>query len=203
MNSQTTKVLALRFDLLPENLKKKCADELSGQIRKKFNTHLSTGFLGTPHLLHALSENGHRDLAWELLEQTTFPSWLYSVENGATTIWEHWDSWTPENGFKDPKMNSFNHYAYGAVADWMYENAAGIKIDESKPAFEHIVFAPLTDERLSYVKASIESRHGKVAASWKRENGTVSYEFTVPAGSTATVMLNGTSTEIGEGTHSF
>ena len=127
--TQTGMVLALRFNILPEKLRKDCAAKLADLIRGKFNTHLSTGFLGTPHLLHALSENGYRDLAWELLEQTTFPSWLFPVVNGATTVWEHWDSWTPEKGFKDPKMNSFNHYAYGAVLDWIIGDAAGISPD--------------------------------------------------------------------------
>ena len=187
LNSQTTKVLALRFDLLPENLKKKCADELSGQIRKKFNTHLSTGFLGTPHLLHALSENGHRDLAWELLEQTTFPSWLYSVENGATTIWEHWDSWTPENGFKDPKMNSFNHYAYGAVLDWIMKDAAGISYDFNVD--------PHPGGTLSYMEATYRG----LKVRWEKANKQYRCFISVPPGISAKFR----NTPLSPGEHEF
>ena len=129
METQTAFAHALCFDLLSPEEKTDAVNALVKHIREKRNTHLATGFLGTPYLLHALSNNGHADLAWELLEQTTYPSWLFPVINGATTMWEHWDSWTPERGFKNPKMNSFNHYAYGAVLDWIAGFAAGIKPD--------------------------------------------------------------------------
>ena len=129
MVSQTAFAHALHFNLLEKEQIPSAVDALVRHIREKSNTHLATGFLGTPYLLHALSGHGHADLAWELLEQTTYPSWLFPVLNGATTMWEHWDSWTPERGFKDPNMNSFNHYAYGAVLDWIIGFAAGIKPD--------------------------------------------------------------------------
>ena len=129
MVSQTAFAHALHFNLLEKEQIPSAVDALVRHIREKNNTHLATGFLGTPYLLHALSGHGHADLAWELLEQTTYPSWLFPVINGATTMWEHWDSWTPERGFKDPNMNSFNHYAYGAVLDWIIGFAAGIKPD--------------------------------------------------------------------------
>ncbi|MBR7107468.1 MAG: family 78 glycoside hydrolase catalytic domain [Lentisphaeria bacterium] len=129
MVSQTAFAHAICFGLLEDEQLPGVVDALVKHIREKRNTHLATGFLGTPYLLHALSRHGHAALAWELLEQTTYPSWFFPVLNGATTMWEHWDSWTPERGFKDPKMNSFNHYAYGAVLDWIVGFAAGIKPD--------------------------------------------------------------------------
>ena len=170
LNSQTAKVLALRFELLPENLKPGCAAELSHDIREKFNTHLSTGFLGTPQLLHALSENGYRELAWELLEQKTFPSWLFPVLNGATTVWEHWDSWTPENGFKNPEMNSFNHYAYGAVLDWIIKDAAGISPDFN--------IDPHPGGTLTHMEVSYRG----LKVRWEKENGKYHCFLSVPDG---------------------
>lgn len=165
--------------------------------------HLKTGFVGTPYLLHALSDNGYTETAYSLLLREEYPSWLFSVKMGATTIWEHWDGMREDGSMWSTSMNSFNHYAYGSVADWLYGDAAGIKIDESKPAFEHIIFAPLTDSRLDFVKASIESRHGTVKSEWKRENGKVTYSFTIPEGCTATVVLGGKETEIEAGTRVF
>lgn len=162
--------------------------------------HLKTGFVGTPYLLHALSDNGYTKTAYDLLLREEYPSWLFSVKMGATTIWEHWDGMREDGTMWSDSMNSFNHYAYGSVADWLYGDAAGIKIDEAKPGFEHIIFAPLTDDRLDYVKASIESRHGAVKSEWKRENGKITYLFTVPEDCTATVMIDGKETEINAGT---
>ena len=165
--------------------------------------HLKTGFVGTPYLLHALSDNGYAKTAYDLLLREAYPGWLFSVKMGATTIWEHWDSMREDGTMWSTSMNSFNHYAYGSVADWLYGDAAGIRIDEENPAFRHIVFAPLTDNRLTYVKASIESRYGLVKSEWKKENGTVEYTFTVPEGCTATVILHGKATEITAGEHIF
>ncbi|MBQ8209448.1 MAG: family 78 glycoside hydrolase catalytic domain [Clostridia bacterium] len=197
--TQTACVLACHFgisDNIPETAKQ--LNELVTECG-----HLKTGFVGTPYLLHALSDNGYTKTAYDILLREEYPSWLFSVKMGATTIWEHWDSMREDGSMWSTSMNSFNHYAYGSVADWLYGDAAGIKIDESKPAFEHIIFAPVTDERLDYVKASIESRHGAVKAEWKRENGVVTYTFTVPEGCTATVVLNGKETEISAGEHRF
>lgn len=197
--TQTACVLAVHFgisDNIPETAKQ--LNELVTECG-----HLKTGFVGTPYLLHALSDNGYTETAYDLLLREEYPSWLFSVKMGATTIWEHWDSMREDGSMWSTSMNSFNHYAYGSVADWLYGDAAGIKIDESKPAFEHIVFAPLTDSRLTYVKASVESRKGLVKSEWKTENGVTEYEFTVPEGASATVILNGVSTEIGAGVHKF
>ncbi len=161
--------------------------------------HLKTGFVGTPYLLHALSDNGYSETAYSLLLREEYPSWLFSVRMGATTIWEHWDSVREDGTMWSTSMNSFNHYAYGSVADWLYGDAAGIKLDENRPGFEHVIFAPLTDSRLSYVKASIDSRKGLVKSEWKTENGKTIYTFTVPEGVDATVILGGEETKIGAG----
>ena len=197
--TQTAAVLALHFGIT-EN-----AAETAKQLNDLVTEcgHLKTGFVGTPYLLHALSDNGYAETAYSLLLREEYPSWLFSVKMGATTIWEHWDSIREDGTMWSTSMNSFNHYAYGSVADWLYGDAAGIKIDESKPAFEHIVFAPLTDGRLTYVKASIESRKGLVKSEWRTADGKTEYEFTVPEGATATVILGGKETEIGAGVHKF
>ena len=197
--TQTAAVLALHFGITDN------AAETAKQLNELVTEcgHLKTGFVGTPYLLHALSDNGYAETAYSLLLREEYPSWLFSVKMGATTIWEHWDSVREDGTMWSTSMNSFNHYAYGSVADWLYGDAAGIKIDESKPAFEHIVFAPVTDGRLTYVKAAIESRKGLVKSEWKTENGKTTYEFTVPEGASATVILNGEKTEIGAGVHNF
>lgn len=197
--TQTACVLAVHFGI---------SDDIA-ETAKQLNElvtecgHLKTGFVGTPYLLHALSDNGYTKTAYDLLLREEYPSWLFSVKMGATTIWEHWDSQREDGSVWSTSMNSFNHYAYGSVADWMYGDAAGIKIDESKPAFEHIVFAPLTDDRLTFVRASIESRKGTVKSSWKRENGKITYEFTVPEGATATALIGGKSHELTAGAFEF
>ncbi len=197
--TQTACVLAVHFGI-SDNIA-----ETAKQLNELVTEcgHLKTGFVGTPYLLHALSDNGYTETAYSLLLREEYPSWLFSVKMGATTIWEHWDSVREDGTMWDTSMNSFNHYAYGSVADWLYGDAAGIKIDESKPAFEHIVFAPLTDGRLTYVKAAIETRKGLVKSEWKTENGKTEYEFTVPEGASATVILDGKSTDIGAGVHKF
>ena len=197
--TQTAAVLALHFGITDN------AAETAKQLNDLVTEcgHLKTGFVGTPYLLHALSDNGYAETAYSLLLREEYPSWLFSVKMGATTIWEHWDSIREDGTMWSTSMNSFNHYAYGSVADWLYGDAAGIKIDDSKPAFEHIVFAPVTDGRLTYVKASIDTRKGLVKSEWKTENGKTEYEFTVPEGAVATVILNGTETEVGAGVHKF
>ena len=197
--TQTACVLAVYFgisDDIPETAKQ--LNELVTECG-----HLKTGFVGTPYLLHALSENGYVKTAYDLILREEYPSWLFSVKMGATTVWEHWDGMREDGTMWSTSMNSFNHYAYGSVADWLYGKAAGINTDESEPAFRHIIFEPLTDGRLSYVKASIETRNGTVRSEWKTENGMTTYVFTVPEGCTATVILGGEKTEVGAGEHIF
>lgn len=138
-NSQTSYVLSLMFNLLPDDLRAKSAQFLVNDIRSR-NTHLSTGFLGTPYLCHVLSDNGFVDVAYDLLLQKTFPSWLYPVTQGATTIWERWDGQRPDGTFQDKGMNSFNHYAYGAIGDWMYRISAGL--DTKSAGYRHLLLKP-------------------------------------------------------------
>lgn len=197
--TQTACVLAAHFGISPDV--SQTAAQLNSLVKEC--GHLKTGFVGTPYLLHVLSDNGYIETAYDLLLREEYPSWLYPVKMGATTIWEHWDSIKEDGSMWDISMNSFNHYAYGSVADWLYGDAAGIKLDEAAPGFKHIIFEPLTDGRLSYVKASIETRYGTAGSEWKSENGVVTYIFTVPDGCTATVILGGEKYEIGAGTHTY
>lgn len=197
--TQTACILAAHFGISPDIAQ--TAAQLNSLV--KSCGHLKTGFVGTPYLLHVLSDNGYTETAYDLLLREEYPSWLFSVKMGATTVWEHWDSMREDGTMWETFMNSFNHYAYGSVADWMYGDAAGIKLDEAAPAFKHIIFAPLTDKRLTYVKASVESRFGTVRSEWKTENGKTEYTFTVPENCTATVILGGEKAEIGAGTHTF
>ncbi len=197
--TQTACVLAVHFGI-SDNI-----PETAAQLNELVTEcgHLKTGFVGTPYLLHALSDNGYAETAYSILLREEYPSWLFSVKMGATTIWEHWDSLREDGSMWSTSMNSFNHYAYGSVADWLYGKAAGIQTDEAAPAFKHIIFAPLTDSRLEWLEAAIETENGKVGAGWKKIDGAVEYEFTVPEGSTATVILGADKTEIGAGTHKF
>jgi alpha-L-rhamnosidase len=165
-NSQTSYVLALMFNLLPDNLNEKAAKLLVDDIRSRQN-HLSTGFIGTPYLCHVLSSNGYTDVAYDLLLQETYPSWLYPVKMGATTIWERWDGQKTDSTFQDPGMNSFNHYAFGAIGDWMYRVSAGI--ETKGPGYKHIVIQPHPSKKLTYSKASFESSYGTIASGWERK----------------------------------
>jgi alpha-L-rhamnosidase len=185
-NSQTSYVLALMFNLLPENLTGKAAQFLVNDIKSRRN-HLSTGFLGTPYLCHVLTGNGYTDVAYDLLLQETYPSWLYPVKMGATTIWERWDGQKTDSTFQDPGMNSFNHYAYGAIGDWMYRVSAGI--ETGKPGYRHILIQPHPFSKLSYSKASFESEYGTIASGWERKDGKIIVTVRIPANTTATVKL--------------
>ncbi len=184
--SQTGYVLALMFDLIPENLKANAAGYLAQDIRERDN-HLSTGFLGTPYLCHVLSDNGYTDLAYSLLLQKTFPSWLYPVRMGATTIWERWDGQKTDSTFQDVGMNSFNHYAYGAIGDWMYRVVAGIELAE--PGYKKIRFQPRPNKSLSFASANLNSPYGEIRSGWERKTDSLVYTFTVPPNTTAVIVL--------------
>lgn len=199
-DTQTANALVIAFDL-SEN-PQPFGDRLAQLIRENGNK-LKTGFIGTPLLLHALTKRGYGDVAYSLLLQEEFPSWLYSVNQGATTIWEHWDGINDHGKIWDKSMNSFNHYALGSVGDWMYEVMAGIKIDETAPAFRSIILQPLADERLDYVEASVETAFGTVCSSWHHENGGVKYCFTVPQGATAEIRLKTTVQTVSAGNYEF
>lgn len=194
--TQTEHALALYFNLAAD--KQKTANRLAKMVVENGNK-LTTGFVGTPYLLHALSENKHADVAYNLLLQEDYPSWLYSVNQGATTIWEHWDGINDKGEMWSKEMNSFNHYAYGAVADWMYGVAAGIRIDEESPGFEHVILEPIVDKRLEFLEASIETKFGTVSSKWTIDGDKVTYEFEVP--NTATIIINGQIQKVGKGKH--
>jgi alpha-L-rhamnosidase len=184
--SQTSYILALKFGLLPEDLKEKAAKFLVDDIRNRGN-HLSTGFLGTIYICHELTDAGYTNVAYDLLLQETYPSWLYPVKMGATTIWERWDGQKTDSTFQDEGMNSFNHYAYGAIGDWMYRVSAGI--EEMKPGYKEILIQPHTTKNLSYAKASFESSYGTIASGWTRKDGKIIVHVIIPANTKATVML--------------
>jgi alpha-L-rhamnosidase len=152
---------------------------------------LSTGFLGTSIILDTLSENGMSELAYSLLLSRKFPGWLYSVEQGATTVWERWNSYTKKDGFGPVGMNSFNHYAYGCILGWMYRNIAGIAADAENPGFKTIIMAPKTDRRLGFVRASYKSAAGLIKSEWRYEGTKWIWRFTIPEGTTAKVTIPG------------
>jgi alpha-L-rhamnosidase len=185
-NSQTSYVLALMFDLLPENLREKSARFLVDDIKSRGN-RLSTGFIGTPYLCHVLSDNGYTDVAYDLLLQEAYPSWLYPVKMGATTIWERWDGQKTDSTFQDPGMNSFNHYAYGAIGDWMYRVSAGIEL--MSPGYKHISIQPHPSKKLTYSRASFESSYGTIASGWERKDAKIIVTVKIPANTVATIML--------------
>lgn len=185
-NSQTSYVLALQFDLLPENIREKAARFLVDDIRSRRN-HLSTGFLGTVFLCNVLTREGYSDVAYDLLLQQTYPSWLYPVKMGATTIWERWDGQKTDSTFQDAGMNSFNHYAYGAIGDWMYRVSAGI--EEKEPGFKHVLIQPHPSKKLQFSRATFESQYGKIVSSWERKDGKIKITVAIPVNTIATVML--------------
>lgn len=186
-NTQTAYVLALAFDLLPTSQRREAAARLAADVRK-FG-HLTTGFLGTPLLCQVLSDYGYLDEAYMLLNRTEYPSWLYPVTKGATTIWERWDGIRPDGTFQDAGMNSLNHYAYGAIGEWMYRVVAGIEIDPDRPGYKHVFIQPNPGGGLTWVKASEQSMYGRVASSWEIKNGRTTLMVEIPPNTSATVRL--------------
>jgi len=198
-NTQTCYCLGLYFDLLPEDKRELAGRHLVEAIRGK-KWHLSTGFIGLSYLLPTLTQTGHLDVAYRLLENDTFPSWGYSIKNGATTIWERWDGWTEEKGFQDPGMNSFNHYAFGSVGEWLFGTVAGI--DTDGPGYKRIIIRPRhgslgealdrnkpTFEGMTAARASYKSVHGRIVSDWKIEDSTFMLNVTIPVNTTATVYV--------------
>ena len=187
---QTPALFALKNNILDGAAK----EAMIGRLRENFAEHgncLQTGFLGTSILMPTLSENGMSDIAWELLFQRKNPSWIYSIDNGATTIWERWNSYMIDKGMGPKGMNSFNHYAYGVVCEWIWETAAGIASDPANPGFRHIIMKPVPDKRLGYLKAEYHSASGVIRSAWKYEGDNWIWEFSIPDGCTATVTLPG------------
>ena len=192
-------MLALYFELLDDP--RPAADMLVSLVEQC--GHLTTGFVGPMYLCHTLTKIGRTDLAYNLLLREEYPSWLYEVLRGATTVWERWNGLKPDGSFATPDMNSFNHYAYGAVCDWMFGTVAGINIDEDEPAYKHIIFKPVPDRRLGYVSASVLTRHGAVASMWEYKGDAVKYTFTVPEDCTATAYIDGGSYDLAPGTYTM
>ena len=187
---QTPALFALRNGLVEGAAR----EALIARLRENFEEHegcLQTGFLGTSILMPVLTENGMSDLAYELLFQRKNPSWLYSVDNGATTVWERWNSYMLDKGMGPRGMNSFNHYAYGVVCEWIWETAAGIAADTAQPGFRHIIMKPIPDKRLDFVKAEYKSAAGLIRSEWKYEGDRWIWNFTIPEGATASVTLPG------------
>jgi alpha-L-rhamnosidase len=185
LNTQTACILALQFDLLPDSLRPAAVAKLVSLIHQN-KDHLSTGFLGTPYLLHVLSRFGHTELAYTILNQTTMPSWLYPITKGATTIWEKWDAIKPDGTFD---TCSLNHYAYGAVGDWLYQNVAGIQY--AAPGYKKIIIHPLVGGGLSWVKSSYTCTYGKIVSNWKLDDGKLTMHVEIPKGTTAIIYVPG------------
>lgn len=185
-NSQTAYVLALAHDLLDEPFLSMAAQHLIEKIRER-NWHLSTGFVGTKDLMLVLAKIGRNDIAYRLFHNDTFPSWGFSIKHGATSIWERWDGWTPEKGFQDTIMNSFAHYSFGAVGQWMFENVGGIKSDGV--SYKKIVIKPQAGGKLTWAKVSYDSIRGLIATDWKLNKGLFELKVNIPANTTATVCI--------------
>lgn len=190
VKTQTALVLAAEFQLVSEELAesymKKLADWLSDT-----NYDLITGFVGTPYICHALTKYGQTEAAYKLLFKREYPSWLYQVTQGATTVWEHLDGIRPDGTLWNPRMNSFNHYAYGSVAEWIYRDIAGLKLCEEEPGYRKFRICPKLGKELDFAEFSFESMYGKIISGWKREADQVEYHITVPVNTTAEVRLQG------------
>jgi alpha-L-rhamnosidase len=186
--TQTGYCMALRFNLLPENLRNRAAHYLEDDV-KAHQDHLTTGFIGVSNLLPALCSEGKVATAYDVFLHDTFPSWLFSVKQGATTIWERWDGWTPEKGFQNPGMNSFNHYSLGSCGQWMFDTVAGIGLASDEPGFSRILIRPRPGGNLTEAKGSFDSIHGKISSEWHLQNGRFSLHVIIPINTTARIDL--------------
>ena len=200
-DTQTAYLLALAFDLLPVNLRAAAAEHLVENI-KALGWHLSTGFVGISHLNPQLTLAGRSDVAYRLLLREDYPSWLYPVKHGATTIWERWNGWTDQEGFFVPHMNSFNHYSLGSVGEWLFRHVAGIELDTEVPGFKKFVLRPFIGDGFDFARASYRTMHGEIASEWKRDGKNLTWSVRIPANTTATVFVpsrpDSTVTEGGE-----
>ena len=217
-DSQTAYLLALAFDLLDEAQQAQALGHLV-RVIEEADGHLGTGFVGTPLLAPVLSRFDKTDLAYSIVLKETYPSWIFSIHQGATTMWERWNSYSHADGFGNVAMNSFNHYAYGAIGQWMYETIAGLAPDPENPGYKHFFIRPEPGGNLTWAKATLDTPLGKAGSSWRLEDGKLLIEATVPEGSTCTVQLprgmtgdltlngkpvgdgNGPTLQLGPGTH--
>ncbi len=189
IKTQTAYILSLYFGLVPEQFREKTVEGLLISL-KKYKGHIATGFIGTPYFCHALSRNGCVKEAYDLLLQEDFPSWLYQVKKGATTVWEHWDGLKEDGTMWSPDMNSFNHYAYGSIGDWLYKECAGLKPDEKESGYKHFFINPHTGGGLTWVELSYRSIYGLIKIRWDNKNGNVALSFSVPANTSADIILD-------------
>lgn len=188
--TQTAQVLGLTFGILDDKAKKRATAKLM-ELLEESKFHLTTGFVGTPYLNHALSDNGQNDAAYKLLLQQDYPSWLYPVTKGATTIWEHWDGIKEDGSFWSKDMNSFKHYAYGAIGDWLYRSVAGIDTDEQAAGYKRIMIRPRPGDGLTWADGRLDSMYGEIRSYWKKTDGGMELEVSVPANTTAEIHLPG------------
>ena len=186
--TQTAYVLALEFDMLPEALRRQAAQRLADNV-KDYDYHLTTGFLGTPYLCHVLSRFGYTDIAYKLLLQDSYPSWLYPVRMGATTIWERWDGIKPDSSFQTPGMNSFNHYSYGAIGDWMYRVMAGLDTYEDGPGYHHIRVMPHPGGGFTRAGAELATSYGRLSSKWTLQDGKYTFDIEIPANTHADIFI--------------
>lgn len=184
--TQTALAIVLWLDLIPTGARQRQVDTLVAKIHEE-NDHLTTGFVGTPLLCPVLTENGHADLAYTLLFNEDFPGWLYEVNMGATTVWERWNSVLPDGSISDTGMNSLNHYAYGAIVEWMVRFMCGLNMTE--PAYTRFTVAPYPDARLDWAKLSYASAQGEIRCEWKRQDDCILYTVEVPFGTQADFVL--------------
>ena len=186
-NTQTAYAVALQFDLLPDEMRAEAARRLATEVKER--GHLTTGFVGTPYLCHVLSRFGYADVAYMLLNRQEYPSWLYPVKQGATTIWERWDGQKPDGTFQDVGMNSFNHYAYGAIGEWMYRVVAGLELDPAEPGYKHVLVQPTPGGGLTSAVARLATLYGETTAGWSLANGRLTVTAVVPPNTHGTVRL--------------
>lgn len=200
--TQTGCVLALHFDLVEEKYRKRIQESLEKNILNHKN-HLTTGFVGTPYLCHALSENNLHELAGTLFLKEDYPSWLYAVKKGATTIWERWNSILPNGDFDESGMNSLNHYAYGAIGEWMYRKLAGI--NQLEPGYKKILIKPQFIKGITFVEASFDSMYGTIKSSWSCRDNKIKVDIEIPANTTAVIYLpeKEQPIEVGSGSYSY
>ena len=202
--TQTAYLLAIAFDLISGDLQDKAVNHLVRLVHDA-DDHLRTGFLGTPYIASVLDRTGHTDLAYKVLFKETYPSWFYSINQGATTMWERWNSYSHTDGFGKASMNSFNHYAYGAIGQWMYERIAGLAPDPAHPGYKHFFIHPTFGTQLDWARAELETPYGKAASGWKRDGGKILLDVVVPPNTTATVEFpNGRESEtVSAGSYRF
>jgi len=193
-DAQSCYALALHYDIFPEDME----DNFEKRMIDKFipyDGRMNTGFHSTLPLMKELVKRGFSEKAFQLLETSEFPSWGYSIEQGATSIWERWDGYVKGRGMQGAGMNSFNHYAFGAIGEWIYKNILGIQADKSNPGYTHFILKPLPGGTLTWAEGSYHSISGKIETKWKKQNGKFEYEITIPANTTATVYMPAKSAE--------